>query len=152
MKTDDIIEFICEEKHTNYQPNGKNWHCPNCKEVPISINIISSMNEKCEELHNEDEVKCMLCGYTASGKNMTEKLLEETDLVICPTCDGERMVSHKTIPKNISDDSNEKMLIGKTISNITREIIEQDYGDHTVITLIFTDGTKHGFVLPIDEE
>ena len=41
-------------------------------------------------------------------------------------------------------------IVGKTVQAIARTKVEGAYGDEPCIVLLFTDGTKHGFVLPQD--
>ena len=43
-------------------------------------------------------------------------------------------------------------ITGKTIYRIKRYFQDTDYGREMVITLFFTDNTKHGFIIPADCE
>lgn len=42
--------------------------------------------------------------------------------------------------------------VGKTIEAIGMTEVEGAYGNEPCVMLHFTDGTKHGFVLPSDQE
>lgn len=41
-------------------------------------------------------------------------------------------------------------LAGKTVEAVTTTFVEGPHGDEQCILIHFTDGTKHGFVLPND--
>lgn len=43
-------------------------------------------------------------------------------------------------------------MVGRTVAAVEEGTIEGQYGDEPTITLRFTDGTFHTFVLPIDED
>lgn len=41
-------------------------------------------------------------------------------------------------------------VVGRTVAAIYRTEVKGAYGDEPCITLVFTDGTQHGFVIPVD--
>lgn len=41
-------------------------------------------------------------------------------------------------------------IVGKTVQGVGRTTVEGEYGDEPCVMLLFTDGTKTGFVLPGD--
>ena len=41
-------------------------------------------------------------------------------------------------------------IVGKTIQGIARTTVEGESGKEPCVMLFFSDGTKHGFVLPAD--
>lgn len=43
-------------------------------------------------------------------------------------------------------------ILGKTIESIATDKVDAAYGPEPCIMVYFTDGTKHGFVLPADDE
>ena len=43
-----------------------------------------------------------------------------------------------------------KDCVGKTIEGIGQTKVQGEYGPEPCVVLLFTDGTKHGFVLPTE--
>jgi hypothetical protein len=43
-------------------------------------------------------------------------------------------------------------IVGKTIQGVATTTVQGENGDEPCVMLLFTDGTKHGFVLPSEEE
>jgi hypothetical protein len=43
-------------------------------------------------------------------------------------------------------------IVGKTIQGIARTTVEGANGDEPCVMLFFSDGTRHGFVLPADNQ
>ena len=41
-------------------------------------------------------------------------------------------------------------IVGKTIQGVARTSVQGENGDEPCVVLLFTDGTRHGFVLPGD--
>jgi hypothetical protein len=39
-------------------------------------------------------------------------------------------------------------IVGKTVEGVARTTVQGANGDEPCVVLLFTDGTKHGFVLP----
>lgn len=44
---------------------------------------------------------------------------------------------------------NDEALIGKTVSNVTYGEVDGAFGPEPLVILHFTDGSQHGFVLPV---
>ena len=43
-------------------------------------------------------------------------------------------------------------IVGKTVQGVARTTVDGAHGDEPCAMLLFTDGTKHGFVLPDDDQ
>lgn len=87
----------CTFKHTVFQANGKGeWKCPKC-EYPDSLIIADSPNHDCEMVHDDDEVMCSACDWSASGKKALALLSKIAHMVTCPTCKGKGVVPEGTI-------------------------------------------------------
>lgn len=43
-------------------------------------------------------------------------------------------------------------IVGKTVEAVERSTIDSEYGEEPLVSLYFTDGTTHGFVLPREED
>lgn len=43
-------------------------------------------------------------------------------------------------------------IVGKTVEAVTQGTVPGNYGPEPVIYILFSDGTRHGFVLPTDED
>ena len=43
-------------------------------------------------------------------------------------------------------------IVGKTIKGIAGTTVQGENGNEPCVMLLFTDGTKHGFVLPGDDQ
>ena len=41
-------------------------------------------------------------------------------------------------------------IVGKTVQGVARTTVEGENGSEPCVMLLFTDGTRHGFVLPGD--
>jgi hypothetical protein len=41
-------------------------------------------------------------------------------------------------------------IVGKTVQGVARTTVQGADGDEPCLVLLFTDGTRHGFVLPCD--
>ena len=41
-------------------------------------------------------------------------------------------------------------IVGKTVQGVARTTVPGENGDEPCVVLLFTDGTRHGFVLPGD--
>lgn len=97
----------CGYKHTKYQPEGEDWHCPKCgaNNDNGEFYIYESVGEgdhyeNCEKLHTEDWIKCERCGWEDTGAQLTKLLIKEQKLVPCPCCKGKGYVK--------KEDENEK--------------------------------------------
>lgn len=81
----------CTFKHTVFQADGKGeWKCPKCNDKQLII--ADSPNHDCEMVHDDDEVLCEICDYSASGKSATRLLAKAAHVVTCPTCKGKGVV------------------------------------------------------------
>lgn len=62
----------CKRRHTDWQPSDEEWRCPECGIGYTFLDgddcgfvIDDSVNEACDALHVDDEVRCYRCGYSA---------------------------------------------------------------------------------------
>lgn len=66
----------CTVPHTQYQPTGEEWKCPVCgADANAGFTIFSQADGVplgCELLHNDDDVLCMACDHSWSGKGIAE--------------------------------------------------------------------------------
>lgn len=62
----------CPAKHTKFQVDMKDFNCPRCKgqhgEDFYIADYAEGSDPDCELLHEQDNVQCSYCWYTASGK------------------------------------------------------------------------------------
>lgn len=79
----------CESKHTKYQPSGKEFCCPKCGAKAGDFCIDEGFgDDDCEDLHEDDYLRCYECGYEVSGRNFAASVVKKNNLVKCPCCRG----------------------------------------------------------------
>jgi Zn finger protein HypA/HybF involved in hydrogenase expression len=93
--------MTCFAKHTEYQPNATDWHCPKCGATAedqdgfIIADPAVDAADGCELLQDQDYVECGMCNWYGSGKKLAKILMTEAGRVICPTCKGKGTVNGK---------------------------------------------------------
>lgn len=94
----------CIYKHTvQISDDEEFWKCPKCGAgveytdeyggVQEGFVISDSVNYDCELLHEDDELECCRCGYTASGLEYIREYIKMKNLVKCPCCKGKGMIT-----------------------------------------------------------
>ena len=93
-----LEKMLCTNKHTMYQPTDSEWKCPKCGSVDDFLidNEMLAENE-CELLHEKDLILCWKCSFSLSGKTFARRLIQEKNLIICPTCQGKGHILNLTL-------------------------------------------------------
>ena len=97
--------MFCTYKHTSVQVSDEEWKCPKCGvgveytdkygDIQEGFVISDSVNYDCDLLHDDDEVECCRCGYTASGYKYVREYIKIKNLVQCPCCKGKGVITKK---------------------------------------------------------
>lgn len=91
----------CAGEHTPYQPNDKEFQCPDCGATPDSDKGFytdepdEAANTECGKMHLHDGLRCYGCNYESSGRAFAAKLQKKHDLVPCSHCKGKGLVPRK---------------------------------------------------------
>jgi Zn finger protein HypA/HybF involved in hydrogenase expression len=84
----------CTRKHTEYQPDEREWACPKCgATADDDPGFFSDSQEwdievNCDLLHGDDVCECKRCGYVAMGRTVAKKICLESKKVYCTHCHG----------------------------------------------------------------
>jgi ribosomal protein S27AE len=99
------IKMSCIYKHTSVQIPDEEWICPKCGvgveytdkygDKQEGFVVVDSVNYDCELLHDDDELECGRCGYSASGLSYSRWYKKSKDLVKCPCCKGTGVITKK---------------------------------------------------------
>jgi len=91
----------CKFKHTKYQPDlDTEWNCPKCGidnsngqfYIYEGVNDDGRYDVECEDLHEEDYIKCENCGWEGTGQQFVNLLIKKKNLVKCSCCKGKGYV------------------------------------------------------------
>lgn len=97
----------CFAKHTKWQPSKSDWRCPKCgvdaagrdktgQDTRTMGFVIEQSavgaDEECAQLHENDEIHCDHCGYTATGAGYAKSRMKTAKLVRCAHCKGTGLV------------------------------------------------------------
>lgn len=90
----------CNAKHTAFQPTSAQWLCPKCgagngsSEGDFYVDETPEDSDgDCPALHQNDNVVCNKCGGGWLGQNLARKMIQKLDLVPCPCCKGQGVIS-----------------------------------------------------------
>lgn len=86
----------CTRKHTKYQVPDEHWKCPKCGSGEGDFFVEFAVDdEDCEILHDDDDVICSQCDYSASGRSYSRLMSKGLHLVKCPHCKGSGYIEKK---------------------------------------------------------
>jgi predicted nucleic-acid-binding Zn-ribbon protein len=88
--------MICTYKHTQFQPDEKQWKCPKCGSNNEVFYIFDDTNSECELLHDTDVVICEHCEMQWTGKQLDKLFQKKLNLTPCPHCNGTGFVQKET--------------------------------------------------------
>jgi hypothetical protein len=90
-------------KHTKYQVENVDFLCPKCGKGPeddgLVIDESADESSECEQLHEDDFLRCYSCDYETNGKAFAAAVARKKDLVPCPCCHGKGFVTKAVAAK-----------------------------------------------------
>jgi hypothetical protein len=90
----------CKRKHCKYQPEDKDYVCPDCKgHIYIDVSDDLSDDTECELLHDDDYIVCeqKYCEYNILGKSFSQKIKKSKNIKMekCECCNGKGWIEVK---------------------------------------------------------